>query len=94
MGKLVKCNVKGPKGLWHEGVHYADGDEVKLQESTVASKTARGNLYAKGEYAGKLAAAKAKQEAYEEELEERRTAATGEPEPEPEPEKGSDSKES
>ena len=68
--KLIKCVVKGPKGLYHEGINHPDGTPLKLQASTVASKRARGNLYLPGEWEGKQAEAAASLEAQEAEEEE------------------------
>jgi len=63
--KMIKCYVKGPKGLWVGNLQHHDGDEVELPENTVISKRARGNLYATGEYEGMQAAEKASAKAAE-----------------------------
>ena len=84
MSKLVKCIVKWPKGLWHGSKQYQDGDKLELPAHTVDSKRTRGNLYAKGEYEGKQAAAKASLEAAQEEKDARNTAAQEDKAPEEE----------
>jgi len=64
--KLVKCRVKGPKGMWVNGVCEPEGTKIELSQESYESKLRRGNVYAIGEFEGieaaKEAALKASQE--------------------------------
>jgi len=84
--KLIKCRVKGPKGLWVERIHKPDGSVVDLSPESYASKVARGNVYAKGEYEGIQAAKQASLKASQDEKD-ARTKPDPDDDKEPESEK-------